>query len=276
MRKRTSTLIILVGVVLAAVAGFMVFGIVRQAHAERVAQIEQVLVVMATTDIANGTAVAADQLALQPFPADFVPAGAIAAPEQAVGKYTVTQITKGQIVLGNQLSPTKQVGAMALSIPEGKVAVALPMTDLMSANGAIKAGDRVNVLLTLDLKEIRADSEGTGEETVDSGGNVRNPVTQMTLQGIEVLAVGQWPDEESGGGTSATTIGSTSSSSRNGAVILLVDPQDALVVKYAKDSGGVVDLALVASGDTQQVHTDPVTIDHIFARFNFKRPAPVP
>jgi len=279
MRKRTGTLIMLAGVLLAVVAGMLVLGIVRQAHAERVAQVKQVLVVMAAKDIPDGTAVSADELSMQPFPADFVPAGAIAAPEQAVGKYTTTQITKGQIVLNDQLSTNIRAGELALSVPSGKVAVALPMNDLMSANGAIKAGDRVDVLLTVDLQEIQAKLPGAAVTPVASSDNAKNPVTQMTLQDVEVLSVGQGLDQQSSGGASGLT-GSSATTAGNpaakGAVILLLDPQDALVVKYAKDSGGVVDLALVSPDDSQQVKTDPVTIDQLFQRFNFQRPGPVP
>jgi pilus assembly protein CpaB len=106
--------------------------------------------------------------------------------------------------------------------------------------------------------------------------SARNPVTQTTLQDVEVLAIGQGAgNETSGSGVSATTAGS-SSGKQDGAVIVLLEPQDALVLKYAKDSGGVVDLALRAPEDTAQINTDPITIDRLFERFNFQRPGPVP
>lgn len=266
------------GVALALVAGLTVFAMARQAKADRTAQVKQVLVVMASRTVAEGTAVTADELSMQAFPADFVPRGAIARPEDAIGKYTTTQITKGQIVLSNQLSTTLRAGNLALSVPSGKVAVALPMTDLMSTNGAIKAGDHVDILLTLNLKEIQLKNAQAGAtpESSNNDANSRNPVTQTTLQNVEVIAVGQAEDGSSGSGTSATTMGSTTNSTAKGAVIVLVDPQDALVLKYAKDSGGVVDLALRAPGDTQQSTTDPVTIDRMFQRFNFQRPGSVP
>jgi len=275
MRKRAATIIMTVGIALALVAGLGVFAMARQAKADRTAQVPQVLVVMASRDIADGTAVTADSLTMQAFPADFVPHGAIAAPDDAIGKYTTTQITKGQIVLSNQLSTTLRAGNLSLSVPAGMEAVALPMTDLMSSNGAIKAGDHVDILLTIDLVEIKLDTAGGAATPPDAGGNVKNPVTQTTLQNVEVLAVGQAADDTSGSGSSATTVGSTSSTSK-GAVIVSVNPQDALVLKYAKDSGGVVDLALRAPGDTQPVTTDPVTIDRLFGRFNFQRPGPLP
>ena len=277
MRKRTGTLIMLAGVVLAVVAGLLVLGMTQQTRAERIAKVEQVLVVMASRDIPDGTAVTADALAMQAFPADFVPAGAIADTELAVGKYATTRITTGQIVLANQLSSNKRVGDLSLSVPPGKVAIALPMSDLMSANGAIKAGDRVDVLLTLDLKELQLDGGAHLATGVLESSNVRNNVTQTTVQNVEVLAIGQGVDVETDeNGTSATTLGNTASGRDQGAVILLLEPQDALIVKYAKDSGGVVDLALRAPEDTAPVTTDPVTIDRLFEQFNFQRPGLVP
>ena len=277
MRKRTGTLIMLAGIVLAVIAGMLVFGMTQQTRAERIAQVEQVLVVMAARDIPEGTAVTADALAMQAFPADFVPAGAIADTELAVGKYATTRITTGQIVLANQLSSNKRVGDLSLSVPPGKVAIALPMSDLMSTNGAIKAGDHVDVLLTLDLKELQIEGGSHLASAVLENSNIRNNVTQTTVQNVEVLAIGQGVDVETdGNGASATTAGNTSSGRQQGAVILLLEPQDALIVKYAKDSGGVVDLALRAPEDTAPVTTDPVTIDRLFEQFNFQRPGLVP
>jgi pilus assembly protein CpaB len=275
MRKRAATIIMMVGIAIALVAGLGVFAMARQAKADRTAQVPQVLVVMASRDIADGTAVTADSLTMQAFPADFVPHGAVAAPDDAIGKFTTTQITKGQIVLSNQLSATLRAGNLSLSVPAGMEAVALPMTDLMSSNGAIKAGDHVDILLTIDLVEIKLDTAQGAATPPDAGGNVKNPVTQTTLQNVEVLAVGEAADDSGDSGSSATTAGNTNSTAK-GAVIVSVNPQDALVLKYAKDSGGVVDLALRAPGDTQPVTTDPVTIDRLFGRFNFQRPGPLP
>jgi pilus assembly protein CpaB len=287
MRKRSGLLIMLTGVAIALVAGLMVLSMGRQAAAQQQAEVRQVLVVMAARDVAQGTAIPADALMVQAFPADFIPQGAIPAPEQAVGKYTVTQLVKGQIVLASQLSATKRVGNLALSVPPGKVAVALPMTDLMSTAGAIKAGDHVDILLTLDLIEIQikapqpiqtGSGPATGASATTPGSdNAKNPITQVTLQYVEVLSVGEAEDDGSSGG-GATGIGTSANAAakKTPAVIVLLDHQDALVLKYAKDSGGVVDLALRAPEDTAQAKTDTVTLDLLFERFGFRRPAPIP
>jgi pilus assembly protein CpaB len=163
------------------------------------------------------------------------------------------------------------------------------MTDLMSTAGAIKAGDHVDLLLTLNLKEIQlkepqpvqtgsGPATGASATTPSGGDNARNPITQVTLQYVEVLSVGEAEDDGSSGGPSGGGIGTSASAGakKTPAVIVLLDHQDALVLKYAKDSGGVVDLALRAPEDTAQAKTDTVTIDLLFERFGFRRPAPIP
>jgi pilus assembly protein CpaB len=238
-----------------------------------------VLVVMAARDIPEQTAISADSLMVQAFPADFVPQGAIPAPEQAVGKFTVTRLTKGQIVLINQLAAVKQVGNLALSVPPGKVAVALPMTDLLSVAGAVKSGDHVDILLTLNLNEVQikdpvlAPVAGVNNSVPVAvpGSGGKNPVTQTTLQNVEILSVGV---ADTG---AARTTGTNGGSNQTGsAIIVLLDHQDALVLKYVKDSGGIIDLALRAPDDTAQVKTDTLTIDLLFERFSIRRPQPVP
>ena len=288
MRKRSGLLIMLMGVVIALVAGLMVLSMARQAAAQQQEAVRQVFVVMAARDVAQGTAIPADALMVQAFPADFIPQGAIPAPEQAVGKYTVTQLVKGQIILASQLSVTKRTGNLALSVPPGKVAVALPMTDLMSTAGAIRAGDHVDLLLTLNLKEIQLKEPqpiqtGTtpattaSSATTSGGDGSKNPITQATLQYVEVLSVGEAEDDgSSGGGGGGIGTSANAGAKKTSAVIVLLDHQDALVLKYVKDSGGVVDLALRAPDDTAQVKTDTVTIDLLFERFGFRRPVPVP
>lgn len=277
MRKRSGLLIMLVGVVVAFLASLMVLAMARQASAQQRAEVPQVLVVMASRDVPEGIVLAADALTVQAFPADFVPQGAIPAPEQAVGKYTVTRLTKGQILLANQLSPTKRAGNLALSVPPGKVAVALPMTDLMSNAKAINPGDRVDILLTIDLVVVNTGGAGAPPAGAPpagappaGGGGGKNPITQATLQNVEILSVGE--AEESSPSTNEVT----TSGRRTPAIIVLLDHQDAIVLKYAKDSGGVIDLALRAPDDTAQVRTDPMTIDLLFERFNFRRPASIP
>ena len=93
---------------------------------------------MATQDIPEGVAVLVQNvLTIRNAPPEIVPEGAIAGPEQAVGKFTATKIFKDQIVLAPQLSAVKVVGKLAASVPEGQVAMAWPASDLMGASQAL-------------------------------------------------------------------------------------------------------------------------------------------
>jgi Flp pilus assembly protein CpaB len=97
-----------------------------------------------------------------------------------------------------------------------------------------------------------------------------NISVQTTMQNVEVLAVGQEATAPSnqaslgGGGRGAGLV-----------ITLLVDHQDALVLKFIKDSGGVIDLALRSPDDNQAVQTDAVTISTIYDQFKFRLSGPL-
>jgi len=58
-------------------------------------------------------------------------------------------------------------------------------------------------------------------------------------------------------------------------ISVLVDHQDALIIKFIKDGGGTIDLVLRSSEDQQVVRTDAVTMDSLVERFRFRVPQPV-
>jgi len=54
---------------------------------------------------------------------------------------------------------------------------------------------------------------------------------------------------------------------------LEVDPQDALVLKYARETGAQLDLALRAAGDKEtRFTTEAVTLQYLFERFRVSIP----
>jgi Flp pilus assembly protein CpaB len=56
-------------------------------------------------------------------------------------------------------------------------------------------------------------------------------------------------------------------------VTLEVDPQDALVLKYARETGAQLDLALRAAGDKDsKFSTEAVTLQYMFERFKVAVP----
>jgi Flp pilus assembly protein CpaB len=61
-------------------------------------------------------------------------------------------------------------------------------------------------------------------------------------------------------------------SAAKGVIGFLVDHQDALIIKFVKDSGGTIDLVLRSTDDEQAIRTDAITMDTLVERFRFRLP----
>ncbi len=275
MRKRAGLLLIATGVAFAGLAAVLVMGIARQATEASHAQVRQVAVVTAKQDIFQDSLVTADSLEVTSFPADFAPAGAFSTVDDVVGKYAKGFIPKGQIVVAGQLDLAKASPNLSDRIPAGMVVSWLPMPDVLVSQGALHPGDRVDILLTAPMKAA-ADGSDRGPDSLS---------TQTTLQNVEVYRVGDdeldqptqsAPQTSQNPAQSLTGTPSSTTTARAGTAIgFLVDHQDAVTIKFVKDSGGTVDLVMRSQDDQQVVPTDGVTLDSLADRFRFRVPQSV-
>ncbi|MFN0072953.1 MAG: Flp pilus assembly protein CpaB [Chloroflexota bacterium] len=311
MRQRAGLFLMLIGLILAGIATMLVMNIARQAADSSKSVIKQVAVVTAVRDIPDQAIIPADALVMKPFPADFVPGGAITSAEQVAGKLANGFIARDQVLVVNQVSTVRRSTNLSDRIPVGKVVVWLQMPEMMSAAGLLKPGDHIDILLTLPIAplnimqpQVSGIAQGAAglvnasapspQLTGESGGNSTQSSqgsmsTQTTLQNVEVYGIGT--DELSKAallnnvngqlappGTDPSqpapnTAQRAASASR--AVGFLVDHQDAVIIKFIKDSGGVIDFVVRSSDEHQIVRTDAMTIDAIAERFRFRVPQPV-
>jgi pilus assembly protein CpaB len=277
MKRRGALALMALGILLAAGASVLVLGIARQANEASRAVIPQVYVVMAAREIPDQAQVTPDALVVRPFPADFAPAGAIATPDQAVGKFAVSTIYKDQIILQGHVSVARKAPSMSDRVPPGKVVVWFPMPDLLAGNVGFRPGDRLDILLTLPIPAAGSTASTDnaplpGASMGASSSPKSGASTQTTLQNVEIFALG----ERQEGGISAGPSGiSAKPSSGNQPLALLVDHQDAIIIKYIKDSGGTIDFALRSADEDKIVRTDAVTVDSIAERFRFRVPQEV-
>ena len=266
--KRTGPFLIVAGFILAGLAAFLVIGIARQATAASRAQVRQVAVVTTTKDIPDQTQITADALEAKPFPADFAPPGAFSTTDDLVGKYAQGLLPKGQVIVANQVRLAPAAPLMSNRIMPGMVVMWLPMPDVLANSNVLKPGDHVDLLLTAPLTTAGSDKQASALST------------QTTLQNVEVYRIG---DEELGVAPPApktdsntqTGMGSATTSARTSgrqAVGLLLNHQDAVVVKFVKDSGGTLDLVTRSADDPQVVRTDGVTLDALTEQFRFRVP----
>jgi len=279
MAHRSGLMLIVGGLVLAGLTSLMVIGLVQQSTAARNAPIRQVALVTATRDIVDQTTIPPDALIVKAFPADFAPTGAIADVNQAIGKLANGFIPKDQVVVAGQLTPVQPPANLSERVPPGKVAIWLPMPDLLAGAGVVKPGDRLDILLSVSIA-------GGGGDQPEGGRQGGGLSTQTTLQNIEVFRIGQEelnlkvaPPPAPAGAPNPNAPPTQPRANQPGpsakAISFLVDHQDAVIIKFIKDSGGTIDLVLRSTEDQQVVRTDAMTMDSLVERFRYRVPQPI-
>jgi Flp pilus assembly protein CpaB len=285
MRRRAGLLLMLVGLVLASLAALLVLGMAQQSQQQAVQQIKQVYVVTAAKDIPEMAIISPEMLAVKAFPADFAPSGAVATVEEATGKYAASKLFKDTVLLRAQLTGTKKARDVASNLPPGKVAFWMPMPDFIATTGGLKVGDRVDILLTVNFNDI---TEGSSNSPSGAPSDNKGKwfSTQTTLQNVEVFAVGTVDQAVESGATAGPTPNSPTSAVRSSgssdkrALVLLVDHQDAVILKFIKDTEketvGLVDMVLRSADDAQIVRTDSMSPESLVDRFKFRVPSQMP
>jgi pilus assembly protein CpaB len=308
--RRGGRILIIIGVLLGLLAAVAAVFILQQKPEQPVVPtvltpiVPTKQVVVAVQDIPQGSAITPDALRLEEHPEDTLPPGAVTTLEETQGKVTAVQIFRGQVLLSKMLTTEEQVrllgGYAAALVPQGKVAVVLPVNRLTSVAYAIKPGDRVDIMISLrffdvdQATQIREPVVTTGgaagqEQEQITGTQLPRHVVQLTLQDVEVIRVGNWPIGEAKPGAAEEKVAEATPTATPppaggeaaptptpppapDVVTLVLPQQDALVLKYAKENDLGIELALRGTNDHNLVSTEAVTLDYMLARFNVSNP----
>jgi len=241
LREARAWLFLAAGLLLAVLTGLALYGVAQQSAARPEAPVSTntVQVLVAKADIAARTVISPDLLARKDFPVDLVPAGAVTSDDAALGQTTLVPIARGQAIVAGQLSSAEGKHGASLTIEVGKVLVAFPLSDPLTANGLVNIGDKVDILATV---------------AAGSGDTAR--ATQTTLQNLEVLDIlGPTKDQPQ----------------RATALVFAVDHQVAIVLKYLRDSQATIDLAIRSRAETTVVKTTSVDLGYITSTYGIKR-----
>lgn len=245
------------GLVVALLAGIVGFIVLSRATATPTAGettpavgAPQVSVVVAARAVTVRSAITAEDVTLRELPVDALPEGAVRRVEDALGRITLTDLYAGEVLLSQRLvDPTLVTagGRFALLLAEEEVLMAVPAADLMSRITVLKPGDQIDVLFSLDFPRSTDAEAGTTNEE------------QATFQLLQNLTIAAIVGGEAGAAPQA--------------LLLTLEPQDALVLKYMIDAGGIVDLVLRAPGVDTPFETEPVDIDYVIDRYRIPVPA---
>jgi Flp pilus assembly protein CpaB len=263
--RRAAMLLVIVGLTLAVVSTGGVFFLLQQESQPippTPTPVPMVKVVVAAQDIPERASVKSEMLQVKDWPKQLVPANTLYDPKDAIGATTSSPIAAGELIMSSKLAGDIPTVGLAPSIPAGLVAIVVSLPPAAAAAGGLKDGDAVDVLVSLDYT------------TYNESGGESKPlfVTFYTIQDVRVLhvgAAGPAPTPEAGSGGGSST-GATSSNGPS-LVTLTVTPQDALLIKYAKERGNI-DVVLRSPLFHEQVVTDPVYLDYIMRRFDLPRP----
>ena len=258
MGRMRGCLWLLAGLVMALLAGVVGFMTLSRAAAQRSANegaTPEVPVVVAAQAIPIRAALKPSDLTMRNLPVNAVPEGALRDVSEAVGKVVLTELYAGEIVLRQRLvDPNLRTGdgRFALALTDDQVLLAYPASDLLSRSGVLKAGDRVDLLFSV---EVDPDRSLSAVGARPAGGSGTEVTTFSSLHNVTISAV------------VAGQVGNEESAAAPQMLLLTLSPQDALTLKYLKDINGVLDMVLRAPGAEQPYVTDPVDADYLIRRY---------
>jgi pilus assembly protein CpaB len=175
--SRTKLVLISLGVSLFAL--MLVFSYLHKKEKDILAMTTPVKVVVASKDIAEGTAIDDSMLETVEAPKKYVQPGAIADPAEALDRVAAAPMLKGTQILDSMFRAAAEEG-VSRRVPAGKRGYSIAVNEVTGVAGLISPGDQVDVLLTANTGSVqqgRAVAEGT--------------ISRMLLQNVLVLAVNQ-------------------------------------------------------------------------------------
>ena len=231
--KRSNRLVLLVGVFLAIVA---FIGILLLSGSQTPAEegpATELPTVIATQDIPLGTAIRADQVAVEVKPVTGRDTDAFGDTSQVIGKIVRQPVTTGAAITATTLTGGLQGQILDIQCPPAQRCMAVQVDQVSGVGTVIKTGDYVDMVVGFDVAVLSPDAAGTGFTVVPG---IDGTTVKLILQGLQVMgtllppAAAQPAPAE---GAPAASPGTTLSGQQE-IVILSVSAQQVEVIKFAQ------------------------------------------
>jgi pilus assembly protein CpaB len=179
-----------------------------------------VQVLTAAGDLEPRHVLEAGDIAVATMPASVAPEGALAEPVQGIGKVLLVPVKRGQALVARCFAEEGSGVHLASTLLAGKRAVSIALSDPMGMEALLDPGCIVDVLATMKAHDEVDDRD--------------MPISVTLLEGIRVLAIG-------GRTIFSSDTPADDSSERNDrpTVTLLVEPEEAEMLKLAMEEGSV-------------------------------------
>ncbi|MFC1997435.1 SAF domain-containing protein [Chloroflexota bacterium] len=293
-RRVIGIIIAVVGIGVAIIGVFSIRQILTSsltpppAPTQQVAVTEQVVVV--TRDYSLGDVVKENGLQVVDMPVELIPRNAMGNIENIVGRMVKVRLVSGEIVQTHHLAdPTNISHDIGYIMSDKMVMLAFPAGDLMSSLNVLERGDLVDILVTLDqtVELVKGESDepaGPGDQiiTVDETPEyISRSLTFDAMQATDISAVIANVEYEEGTyasvplGTDSELPASSErypSSVKVKAYLLILNPQDALLLKHLKDTGARFDFVLRAPTSDQLFDLQTVMSEYLIDRYQLEVP----
>lgn len=244
--------------IFAGLAGILTFSLLQQKAPSAGKSLNTRPVVVAVVDIPFRRSISESEVAIRELPVESIPEGAATTLDQVVGKMsTVDLFANVPLLVQQMVTPDIVTQQVALSVPKGKIVMAVPTQSKLIANRLIRPGDQIDLLATFELEVMREQGGGPMPESVG------------LLQNLEVHAIILPIDQNTDTITGDTEGGVFRTVDKAGqSVLLAVDPQDALTIRHILDVGGELDLALRGPADDTITNVEPVDQFYLADRYH--------
>jgi pilus assembly protein CpaB len=167
-----------------------------------------VVVVVAKTDLAKGTALSNQTVAVREVPAEYAHSGALTPDDfgRADGQLLAFPVKAGEMVLWGLLE-AQRAPTFSARVEAGRRAMTVPVDEISSISGMLEPGDTIDLMVTLD----------------QDGKKITFPL----LQSVQVMATGQRVAHDEASGEQR----------QFGTVTLNTTPEQARNVIVARDAG---------------------------------------
>ena len=161
---------------------------------ERIAEQNKLArIVVASQELAFGSPLSNQNVRLVNWPANSVPAGAFTSLDQVTkeNRVALRPLVVGEPVLASKVSGSDGRAVLSANLPDGALAYAVQINDVLGVGGFVRPGDSVDVLLTRQIP-------GEGATAADK-------MTEVIMEAVPVLGIDQVSDENKTEPASAKT-----------------------------------------------------------------------
>jgi pilus assembly protein CpaB len=252
--RRRGWILVVLGLILAVSAGAMVYVVLQNQQAEaqeqatllareQAAPVPTMKLPVAARPLEPGMVLGAQDYVLKDFPLDLVPVSAISDTAGLDSKILVQPVGQGETFRSSEFLGGNGA-TISQQLTQGEVLFAFPIIDLLSQSNLIQDGDHVDLLLTIQQKGPKGEDLGKA--------------TAITLQNIEVFKVLRPQATEEDKQPRAT------------ALLFSMKPEEAVMVKFVKDSGGTIDFTLRSPLDKDNFQAPAVDDAELIQRYYAK------